>query len=80
MTITVYVIRSLSKNFRYIGLTDSLDRRLGQHNDGRSKSTSPYKPFKLIYSEVLQDRKLARQPEKFLKSGVGRNFLNSLES
>ncbi|MGB8319656.1 MAG: GIY-YIG nuclease family protein [Ignavibacteriaceae bacterium] len=35
----VYIIKSLNYNFIYIGSTNDLKRRLGEHNAGFSKST-----------------------------------------
>ncbi|HRU69066.1 MAG TPA: GIY-YIG nuclease family protein [Bacteroidia bacterium] len=44
-----YVIKSLPKNYIYIGITDNLKRRLNQHNLGYNKTTKPYAPFILIF-------------------------------
>lgn len=74
--IVVYVIKSIAKKFRYVGITNDLEERIRRHNSGRSKSTAPYKPFKLIYTEELKSYQEARKREKFLKSGAGRKFLN----
>ena len=62
----------------YVGLTDTVARRIDQHNKGQNRSTKAYKPFKLIYTEVFQTRKEAREREKYLKSGVGKEFLKAL--
>ncbi|NOX66408.1 MAG: GIY-YIG nuclease family protein [Chlorobi bacterium] len=45
---TVYVIESINFNFRYVGFTSNLFRRLHNHNHGYNKSTKHYKPYKLI--------------------------------
>jgi putative endonuclease len=74
----VYALKSQKKNYIYVGLTDNLERRLAQHNTGRSKTTRPYVPFTLIFSEKVQTRSEARKREKYLKSGSGREFLRSL--
>jgi putative endonuclease len=52
--------------------------RLKRHNSGTNKTTSAYSPFDLIYSEECSDRKSASIVEKYLKSGVGKEFLKSL--
>lgn len=75
----VYVIESEKKNFRYIGITNNIKRRLVEHGCGKNKSTSFYKPFVLVLSEKYQDYKEAREREKFLKSGQGRKFLDSIK-
>jgi putative endonuclease len=74
----VYALKSIDKKYIYVGMTDDLDRRVRQHNDGRSRATKPYRPFKLLYSEVHADRQSARKREKYLKSGVGKEFLKTL--
>ena len=65
--IFVYVIKSQKNKFRYVGITNNLNRRLSEHNYGKNTSTSFYKPFDLIYTESFKDYKEARVREKFLK-------------
>jgi putative endonuclease len=75
---TVYAIKSLIKNYIYVGLTNDIERRLNEHNSGNNKTTKPYLPFVLIYSEVVNTRIEARKREKYLKSGIGKEFLKKL--
>lgn len=44
-----------------VGLTKDLERRIGEHNLGSNKSTKPYAPFEIIYSEKLPNRIQARK-------------------
>jgi putative endonuclease len=74
----VYAIKSRSRNYIYVGLTNNLQERLSRHNSGTNKTTSPYAPFDVIFVEECPDRKAARKLEKYLKSGVGKEFLKSL--
>lgn len=76
--IFVYVIKSQKFKFRYVGITDNLERRLVEHNSGKNNSTSFYEPFDLLYTEEYKDYQEARNREKFLKSGQGRKFLDKL--
>lgn len=47
----VYILQS-QKNYRYyIGSTDNLQRRLEEHNNGKSKYTKLTKPFALVFSQ-----------------------------
>ena len=41
-------------------------------------TTKPYIPFILIYSEKFETRAEARDKEKYLKSGSGKEFLKTL--
>lgn len=75
---TVYAISSLSRNYIYVGMTNDLERRLSEHNNGQERTTRPYAPFKIIHTETLESRSTARQREKVLKSGSGKEFLKSL--
>ena len=76
---TTYAIRSISRNYTYIGLTNNLVRRLNQHNKGYNRTTKPYKPFQLIYTKEFKTRTEAREHEKFLKSAKGRDFLKTIQ-
>ncbi|MBL7883266.1 MAG: GIY-YIG nuclease family protein [Bacteroidia bacterium] len=77
--IIVYAILSQVKDYIYVGMTNDLTRRLHEHNSGQNRSTKAYKPFELIYKEELEDRISARKREKYLKSGVGKEFLKKLK-
>jgi putative endonuclease len=74
----VYAIKSLSKNYIYVGMTNNLERRFKQHNEGHESTTRFYKPFKILYAENFGDRPSARIREKYLKSGTGKEFLKTL--
>jgi putative endonuclease len=73
----VYVLKSESKNRFYIGISANLERRLKEHNDGKTKSTKHYRPWILVFSEIYENRILARVREKYLKSGSGREFIKN---
>jgi len=74
----VYVLKSINKNYLYVGLTNNLKRRISQHEDGKERTTRSYKPFSLLYTENYLSRQEARNREKYLKSGTGKEFLKSL--
>ena len=56
-----------------------LDKRFHTHQKGWNKTTKPYIPFTLIHTESFPTRVDARNREKWFKSGIGREYLNSLE-
>lgn len=78
MNYYVYVLVSDVDGRLYKGMTSNIEKRLKEHNAGRNFSTKPYMPWKLIYSKTFNDRLSAREYEKYLKSGIGREFLKSL--
>jgi len=74
----VYAIKSLNNNYVYIGLTSNLEKRLKEHNRGKTKSNNSYRPFKLIFSKTFSSRTDPRNAERKLKQGSGREFLKRL--
>lgn len=72
-----YVLRSRNYDKYYIGHTKSLIERLDQHNSGKTRSIRPYIPYELIYFEAYNSRDEAMAREKYLKSGIGREFLKT---
>ena len=76
----VYAISSLTKNYIYVGMTKDVEARLVRHNKGREKTTKPYAPFRLIYTEVCANRVKARVREKYWKSGIGKQKLRDIRN
>ncbi|HUT22663.1 MAG TPA: GIY-YIG nuclease family protein [Candidatus Bipolaricaulota bacterium] len=73
-----YAISSLSKSYIYVGTAINPHKRIRQHNTGKSRTTKPYMPFEIITIEKFANRKEARKREKYLKSGIGKEYLKSL--
>ena len=76
--ITVYAILSKFNGDIYVGMTMDADKRLTEHNAGKSKYTKSLRPWRTLYRELQPDWKAARKREKYLKSGIGKEFLKSL--
>jgi putative endonuclease len=76
----VYAISSIDRNYIYVGMTSNLENRLKRHNGLREKTTRPYAPFVLIYTELCETRIEARKREKYWKSGIGKEKLRLLRS
>ncbi|MDO8667697.1 MAG: GIY-YIG nuclease family protein [bacterium] len=74
-----YSIKSINLNYIYTGISDNPERRIVQHNKGYNRTTRPYKPFKIILIERFENRSIARQREKYLKSGIGREYLKKIK-
>ncbi len=51
----------------YIGYTNSIDRRLKEHNYSKGRFTRKHIPWKLVYYEAFNDKFLAKRREKMLK-------------
>lgn len=63
----VYILRSEKDGELYVGSTSDLRRRLGEHQKGRSFSTSFRRPFELVYYESFRVEDDAREREQALK-------------
>ena len=62
-----YIIKSLTRNWYYVGITTNLSERFAAHLQGKNKSTKAYRPFKLIFVQISKTRMQARDLEKYLK-------------
>ncbi|MBN2015510.1 GIY-YIG nuclease family protein [Candidatus Dojkabacteria bacterium] len=72
----VYILRSEALPEQiYVGFTSDLDKRLKEHNEGLSKHTSKFRPWKVETYIAFSDRKLALKFEKYLKVGSGNAFM-----
>ncbi len=64
----VYIIQSKIIERYYIGHTGDLDKRIKEHNSGKSKSTKAYRPWTLAYFEICTTKSEAFIREKEIKS------------
>jgi putative endonuclease len=78
MAYVIYAIKSSFDGRIYVGFTLDIERRIKEHNHGKTKSTKGFRPWVLIYRESVENRKEARDREKYLKSGCGKEFLKKL--
>ena len=74
----VYVLKSKNFNKFYVGHTENLNKRLKEHNRGKTKSIKSFIPYDIIYYELFDLRLDARNREKYFKSGIGREYLKEL--
>jgi putative endonuclease len=74
----VYILKSESASKTYVGHTNNLERRLAEHNSGKSQFTRMFKPWKIIYTEEFGTREEAIKREKYFKNSSGRIFIKSI--
>jgi putative endonuclease len=72
-----YVLRSLVDGKLYIGYTNDIKARIGEHNNGSVLSTINRRPLEIVYFEACKDKEKAIAREKYFKTGYGRRFLKS---
>jgi putative endonuclease len=76
----VYVIKSIKDGSYYKGRTENINRRLTEHNNGKTKSNRINKPFRLIHVELTDNLENAIKLEKYLKSGYGRELIKEIDA
>lgn len=64
---TTYILKSLIKEYYYVGYSENVQKRLIEHNAKLNKSTKPYAPFKLVHSEEFGTRSEAFEREQQIK-------------
>ncbi len=81
----VYVIKSKETDQHYIGMTNNIQRRLEEHNNGNSHWTKSRGPFELVYYEAyrsLDDAKIREKKLKQFKNSyiqLKKRLFNSIE-
>jgi len=72
----VYILQSECDSGRfYTGSTYNLNKRLAEHNAGKSIHTNKFKPWKIKTYIAFEDGHKAEYFERYLKSGNGRQFI-----
>ena len=74
----VYILKSLRKDFIYVGQTTDLKRRFKEHNNKEELSTKHYAPFELIFYEAYRNRKDSLRREEYLKTTKGKTTPRSM--
>ena len=67
MFIYTYLIYSNKFNRYYTGITNNPKKRIKEHNLGKLKSSSKFRPYKLVYIKKHLSYKEARKHERWLK-------------
>ncbi len=71
----VYVLQSeIIASRYYVGVTTDPNRRVKEHNSGKSVHTNRFKPWRLAVCIGFADRAKAVRFERYLKTGSGRAF------
>ncbi|MBI4812368.1 GIY-YIG nuclease family protein [Candidatus Falkowbacteria bacterium] len=67
----VYILKSLLNSRYYVGMTSNLEKRVRQHNSGKTISTKGGVPWRLVHQETYQTRADAWRRERQIKSYKG---------
>ena len=74
----IYLLESEKSCIWYVGLSSDPEKRLHQHNQGKSKFSSGHVPWKLLYIEKAGTLEQARKLEKYYKSAAGKRRLKRI--
>ena len=75
---TTYILYSLNLRKFYTGQTEDIERRLEEHNRGKTPFMKKGIPWKLLYSQSFETRSEAMQLEKKIKKRGAQRFLIDL--
>jgi putative endonuclease len=77
----VYILFSKKHNKTYVGYTTNLIGRFKSHNSlGVKGFTIKYRPWEVVYVDFFYCKADALKKEKYLKTGIGREFIKEIIS
>jgi putative endonuclease len=74
-----YILFSSKIGKFYTGQTDDLDRRMEEHNRGKTSFMASGMPWEIIYSKEFNSRQDAIKLERFIKKRGAARFLDDLK-
>ncbi|MEA3493168.1 MAG: GIY-YIG nuclease family protein [Candidatus Margulisiibacteriota bacterium] len=74
----LYILQSKKNGKFYIGSTSNLDKRLKEHNSGKTKSARGLIPLEIVYTESYSSNSDARKRESYIKRRKSRKYIESL--
>jgi putative endonuclease len=74
----VYVLKSINKDFIYVGFTQDIKRRFKEHNNKEELSTKHYAPFEMVHYEAYKNKSDAYHREQYLKTTKGKTTLRTM--
>jgi putative endonuclease len=73
---SVYVLYSELYEKIYVGFTTDLEQRIRSHNELATKGwTVRFRPWKLVHTELFENKTEAMHREKQLKTASGRRWI-----
>jgi putative endonuclease len=75
MNWTVYIIRSESSGTYYRGSCEDFEKRLAEHNAGKTRSTKAHRPWVKVYTAIFDNKTDALKREKYFKTRSGYRWL-----
>ncbi len=76
MNYKVYILRSLKNKRHYTGISTDVERRLLEHNEGKTKSTRPHTPYEIIWTSEFMTKSDALKLEIRIKKRGAANYID----
>ena len=74
----LYILQSIKNNRYYIGSTNNLERRLIEHNCGKTRSLKYLRPLEIVFQKEFEKETDARLMERKLKKFKSRTIIESI--
>jgi putative endonuclease len=78
MSCTLYILKSQVRETYYTGVSDQADTRSIYHNAESKGYTQRYRPWKIVYTKLFPDRKLALKAERIIKKWKSKKMIRLL--
>ena len=72
----VYILQSEKTGRYYIGCSQNVDKRLNEHNSGKTVSLKSHRPMKLVFKKLFPSFLDARRMENKLKKCKNKKILD----
>jgi putative endonuclease len=74
----VYILQNDKNGRYYIGSTNNLERRLAEHNSGKTRSLRYILPLRIVFKKGFETKIEAVRIERKLKSLKSRNIIEKI--
>jgi putative endonuclease len=71
----VYILFSQKDHLLYTGFTTNIEKRIKDHNDGKTISTARRRPLELVFCEFYLFETDARKREMYFKTTAGKKAI-----
>ncbi len=80
MTCWVYILKSINFDRYYIGSSSNPEKRLYEHNSGKTKSIKAFCPWVLVFKQQFNSRAEAVRVENKLKKYKSKKIIKQIVS
>jgi len=74
----LYILQSIKDGGYYVGVSKDVNKRLRQHNDGKSRSTVAKRPWRVVLVEAYKTPSEAYLRERFIKSKKSKKIIETI--